>query len=131
MISLYGRLARYYSEDKISATIEVGFLLSSLHYEIGNFNTSIGLSVLIELEPSSIPSSTWWDLGGTLTAAYQYNLILTYLSLQGLNVLPGRAGGFTLIAARENNVYWWNNVTRALYSDTTLSDEDAATVIAG
>ncbi|KAL5252043.1 hypothetical protein ACHWQZ_G015002 [Mnemiopsis leidyi] len=70
IISLYGRLARYLSEDKRSTTIG------------------------------------------------------------GLNVLPGRAGGFSLVAARADNVYWWNNVTRALYSDTKLVDEDTAVVIA-
>ena len=46
-------------------------------------------------------------------------------------MLPGRAGGFSLIAARADTVYWWNNVTRALYRDTALTDEDSATVIAG
>ena len=46
-------------------------------------------------------------------------------------MLPGRAGGFSLVAARADNVYWWNNVTRALYSDTKLVDEDTAVVIAG
>ena len=46
-------------------------------------------------------------------------------------MLPGRAGGFSLIAARADKVYWWNNVTRALYTDTKLVDEDSATVIAG
>ena len=46
-------------------------------------------------------------------------------------MLPGRAGGFSLVAARADKVYWWNNVTRALYTDTKLVDEDSATVIAG
>jgi hypothetical protein len=56
---------------------------------------------------------------------------MRFLTPQGLNVLPGTAGGFSLIAARANSVYWWNNVTRALYSDSTLVDENPATVIAG
>ena len=48
---------------------------------------------------------------------------------QGLRVLPGRAGGFSLVAAWDSHVVWWNNVTRSIYdTDVGILEQDPNTM---